>query len=54
MTEYKVPTPEEIDLLTRRAHEMRAEAIRKTVHNAAQGISNLARRLFARRGHAHG
>ena len=52
MYDYKVPTPEEIDELTRQAHAMRAQAIRSGAHRAGNAISSFFHRLFAR--HAHG
>ena len=51
MYDYKVPTAEEIDALTRQAHAMRAEAMRSAAQGAGNAISNFFHRLFAR--HAH-
>lgn len=51
MYDYKVPTQEEIDALTRRAHQMRAEAMRSAARGTGNAISNFFQRLFAR--HAH-
>ena len=51
MYDYKVPTPEEIDELTRKAYALRAQAMRSAAHGAGQAISSFFHRLFAR--HAH-
>lgn len=51
MYDYKVPTPEEIDELTRQARQMRAQAIRTGVHGFGRAISNAFHRLFARPAH---
>lgn len=51
MYDYKVPTPEEIDALTRQAYEMRAQVMRSAAQSARHAISSFFHRLFAR--HAH-